>query len=241
MNLTCPLNEEVLSFSLVLAPPAAGTLTAMAAAQPRRSGPAPERSPAARRRRAGAPLGAHRLAPGAHPAAHLRCRPAHPDLRLVAGHKVKRMHDHATRGWLIGWRTSPTPFHCRRGDRWRCPRRRVRGWRRRSTAASSSATPEADLSPGASPTHAGTRVRPRSCGTSTGESTSARGAGAPGPAATSSTPARTRADRRPRAAQPEPVRRTGGGRETLGDAVRVWRSGLGIDRCAISYTLPPTR
>ena len=29
MNLTCPLNEEVLSFSLVLAPPAAGTLTDM--------------------------------------------------------------------------------------------------------------------------------------------------------------------------------------------------------------------
>lgn len=28
---------------------------------------------------------------------------------------------------------------------------------------------------------------------------------------------------------------------TVGNAVRVWRSGLGIDRCAISATLPPTR
>ena len=195
----------------MLAPPAAGTLTAT----PRHASvaPAPERSPTARRRRAGAPLGAHRLAQALIP-------PLISDAGLLTqtsdsslGIRSSGCTINATRGWLIGWRTSPTPFHCRREDRWRCPRRRVCGWRRRSTAASSSATPEADLSPGASPTHAGTRVRPRSCGTSTGESTSARGAGAPGPAATSSTPARTRADRRPRAAQPEPVRRTGVGRD----------------------------
>ena len=145
MNLTCPSDEETLSFSLVLAPPAAGTRTATPRAT--RQWPRPLNG----RRRPGRSGQVRRLV-----------------LIASGGDVQQRLQAQRPGGGFVT-----------RGLTDAC-------W---------------------------SEVWPRSCATSTGGSTSARGAGAPGPAQRALGPPESRADHRPRAAQPEPVRRTGVGRD----------------------------